>query len=252
MTWDGPVSYQSKRTHLYEAALEQLQQQGHVYDCSCTRKELAGITAYPGTCREGLPPGRSPRSLRVRVGDAAIDMPDRLQPALHQQLAVDIGDLSGVQINCLPTSLPLWSMMVSSKSTTLSVALICWNQHRDRCTCNSYWGCQRPPTCIYPSRSMPEMPSSASKPLRNALMWMTLIVPSSMRCVSSASRYLTHHRMPAARNSGSGRLSTGTSVLFRWAGSYPHLQDTQPHLLHHKQVLGTENIATIISTQKTP
>ena len=92
MTWDGPVSYQSKRTHLYEAALEQLQQQGHVYDCSCTRKELAGNTAYPGTCREGLPAGRSPRSLRVRVGDAAIDMPDRLQPALHQQLAVDIGD----------------------------------------------------------------------------------------------------------------------------------------------------------------
>jgi glutamyl-Q tRNA(Asp) synthetase len=92
MTWDGPVSYQSKRTHLYEAALEQLQQQGHVYDCGCTRKELAGSTAYPGTCREGLPAERRPRSLRVRVGEAAIDIPDRLQPALHQRLADDIGD----------------------------------------------------------------------------------------------------------------------------------------------------------------
>ena len=92
MTWDGPVTYQSKRTGLYEEALDQLQQQGHIYDCGCTRKELAGYTAYPGTCREGLPVGRSPRSLRVRVGNAAIDMQDRLQPALHQQLAADIGD----------------------------------------------------------------------------------------------------------------------------------------------------------------
>jgi glutamyl-Q tRNA(Asp) synthetase len=92
MTWDGPVTYQSKRTCLYEEALDQLQQQGHIYNCGCTRKELAGYTAYPGTCREGLPAGRSPRSLRVRVGDAAIDMQDRLQPVLHQQLATDIGD----------------------------------------------------------------------------------------------------------------------------------------------------------------
>jgi glutamyl-Q tRNA(Asp) synthetase len=92
MTWDGPVSYQSNRTHLYEAALEKLQQQGHVYTCGCTRKELAGSTAYPGTCRGGLPTGRMPRSLRVCVGDTAIDMADRLQPALHQQLAGDIGD----------------------------------------------------------------------------------------------------------------------------------------------------------------
>jgi len=92
MTWDVPVSYQSNRTHLYEAALEKLLQQGHVFACGCTRKELAGSKTYPGTCREGLPAGRKPRSLRVRVGDAAINMSDRLQPALHQQLAGDIGD----------------------------------------------------------------------------------------------------------------------------------------------------------------
>ena len=92
MTWDGPVTYQSKRTHLYEEALDQLQQQGHIYDCGCKRKELAGSTAYPGTCREGLPAGRSPRSLRVRVGNATIDMQDQLQPAVHQQLAAEIGD----------------------------------------------------------------------------------------------------------------------------------------------------------------
>ena len=92
LTWDGPVTYQSKRTHLYEEALSQLQQQGHIYDCGCTRKELAGSTAYPGTCRKGLPAGRSPRSLRVRVANAAVDMQDRLQSAVHQQLAAETGD----------------------------------------------------------------------------------------------------------------------------------------------------------------
>jgi glutamyl-Q tRNA(Asp) synthetase len=92
MTWDGPVTYQSRRTRLYDEALAQLRQHDHLYDCGCTRKELTGSTAYPGTCRKGLPEGRSPRSIRVRVGNAAISMQDRLQPALHQQLEVDSGD----------------------------------------------------------------------------------------------------------------------------------------------------------------
>jgi glutamyl-Q tRNA(Asp) synthetase len=92
MTWDGPVTYQSRRTRLYDEALAQLRQQGHLYDCGCTRKDIANSTTYPGTCRKGLPAGRSPRSMRVIVGNAAIRLQDRLQPDLHQQLKVDIGD----------------------------------------------------------------------------------------------------------------------------------------------------------------
>jgi len=99
MTWDGPVIYQSKRTHLYEEALVELQQQGYLYDCGCTRKEVADSaihtptgTIYPGTCRNGLPAGRSPRSVRIRVNNTAISMQDRLQPDLHQQLQTDTGD----------------------------------------------------------------------------------------------------------------------------------------------------------------
>ena len=92
MTWDGPVTYQSRRTRLYDEALAQLRQQGHLYDCGCTRKDIANSTTYPGTCRKGLPAGRSPRSMRVIVGNAAIRMQDRLQADLHQQLNVDTGD----------------------------------------------------------------------------------------------------------------------------------------------------------------
>jgi glutamyl-Q tRNA(Asp) synthetase len=46
--WDGPVLYQSARIHAYRAALEQLQREGHVYPCSCTR-----TTTAPCTCASG-------------------------------------------------------------------------------------------------------------------------------------------------------------------------------------------------------
>ena len=97
--WDGPVIYQSKRTHLYEEALNTLQQSSHLYDCGCTRKEIADNAIqtdsgaiYSGTCRNGLPAGRNPRSVRIRVDDTEICVPDRLQGSLHQQLQTDVGD----------------------------------------------------------------------------------------------------------------------------------------------------------------
>jgi len=99
MTWDGPVSYQSQRGQYYEAALDQLRQQGYLYDCGCSRQEIADSAVqteagpvYPGTCRNGLPPGRSPRSVRVRTDSVEISVPDRLQALLQQQLASRIGD----------------------------------------------------------------------------------------------------------------------------------------------------------------
>jgi glutamyl-Q tRNA(Asp) synthetase len=92
LTWDGPVVYQSKRTHLYEEALETLQQHDYLYDCGCTRKEMADSATYPGTCRNGLAAGRRPRAVRVRVANAAITLQDRLQGSLRQQLQTDAGD----------------------------------------------------------------------------------------------------------------------------------------------------------------
>ena len=99
MTWDGPISYQSQRHHLYDEALEQLRLQGNLYDCGCSRREIADSAVmtdagpvYPGTCRNGLPPGRGPRSVRVRVDSSVIRVRDRLQAPLQQQLAADVGD----------------------------------------------------------------------------------------------------------------------------------------------------------------
>ena len=99
--WDGPVLRQSGRLEAYAEALERLKADGFAYPCACSRKEIAdsatrpaidGGLAYPGTCRAGLPPGRSPRAWRLRVDDRPVAFDDRLQGQVVQQLARDVGD----------------------------------------------------------------------------------------------------------------------------------------------------------------
>lgn len=104
MHWDGEVVWQSRRTHLYQAAAGRLA--GHTYPCGCNRREIVdsrlgsapdGAAIYPGTCRHGLAPGKTTRSLRVRVPDAPADaglirFDDRLAGAVSQHLATESGD----------------------------------------------------------------------------------------------------------------------------------------------------------------
>jgi len=101
-TWDGEVSRQSERGEYYAAALERLRANGHIYECACSRRELAtaamgpgGERVYPGTCRNGMPADRRDRparAWRVRVGSARIEFDDRLQGPQAQDLARDVGD----------------------------------------------------------------------------------------------------------------------------------------------------------------
>lgn len=102
MHWDGEVVWQSRRKHLYQAAYEQLQ--AHAYPCGCNRREIAdsrlglapdGAAIYPGTCRDGLAPGRSARSLRVRVpapSSDLIEFDDRFAGHVCQRLDSESGD----------------------------------------------------------------------------------------------------------------------------------------------------------------
>lgn len=102
---DLPVAYQSRRAGLYESALEALRGKGLVYPCGCTRSELARIAsaplpgepadsgpAYPGTCRDGLPAGRSPRSLRFRVEPGEVSFEDAVFGPIAQDVAREVGD----------------------------------------------------------------------------------------------------------------------------------------------------------------
>jgi len=101
-TPDEPVIFQSRRLAAYEHAFEALQKSGKVYPCACSRKEIADsltrqaspATAliYPGTCRAGLPAGRTPRAWRVRVETTKIDFIDRWFGPQTQDLATAVGD----------------------------------------------------------------------------------------------------------------------------------------------------------------
>ena len=75
---------QSKRHHLYRAALEQLRVGGFIYPCTCSRKDIQQAARaphaaddeaiYPGTCRSNLQSAiRNPQfswRFRVRDGEA--------------------------------------------------------------------------------------------------------------------------------------------------------------------------------------
>lgn len=93
--WDGPVSYQSRHQDRYQAALDQLQAQGQVYACGCSRKTLATTACngiYPGTCRRGLAPGVHARSWRLLIPNQPDVYLDAIQGPQHTDPAREIGD----------------------------------------------------------------------------------------------------------------------------------------------------------------
>ncbi len=96
--WDAEPWWQSHRLAHYAEALERLRASGNAFPCACTRREMAdsalardGSRLYPGTCREGLPPGRQARAWRVRVA-GCIRFQDRVQGMQCEDLAQECGD----------------------------------------------------------------------------------------------------------------------------------------------------------------
>jgi glutamyl-tRNA synthetase len=96
LDWDGAIVRQSERLERYAAALAQLEADGAIYPCWCTRAEIREASSaphgplpeghYPGTCRrlttaqraEREAAGRPP-ALRVDAGSAHIAFTDRLR-----------------------------------------------------------------------------------------------------------------------------------------------------------------------------
>lgn len=98
--WDGDIIYQSQRSGLYQATLDRLIALGHVYPCTCSRKEIADSSSrqgiegviYPGTCllhpcKSGVQP-----AWRMRSPAQTLRFEDALQGGIRQQMAADIGD----------------------------------------------------------------------------------------------------------------------------------------------------------------
>ncbi|WP_244250881.1 tRNA glutamyl-Q(34) synthetase GluQRS [Arthrobacter crystallopoietes] len=92
LTWDGNVLSQTDRFPLYRASITALADAGLVYECFCTRREIAEAPsaphapsgAYPGTCRNLSDSERErrrqerPAALRLRAGVTEYTVTDRL------------------------------------------------------------------------------------------------------------------------------------------------------------------------------
>ena len=100
LEWDGEVVWQSRRTRLYERALESLRARDLVFDCACSRADLQRAASaplgaepvYPGTCRDGLPPGRAARAIRFRAPDESIAFDDLVAGRVEENIAESTGD----------------------------------------------------------------------------------------------------------------------------------------------------------------
>ena len=94
--WDGDIMWESERFPAYAAAADRLADHGLVYECYCSRREIAEAAraphsppgSYPGTCRDlpeserarrraALGPGRVP-ALRLRAELTELTITDRV------------------------------------------------------------------------------------------------------------------------------------------------------------------------------
>src|SRR4051812_16768483 len=100
LTSDGEVVYQSQRTSLYDDALATLRVRDLVYDCACSRADLQRAASaplgrepvYPGTCRNGLPPGRGARAIRFRAPHGVIAFDDMIAGHNEEDVFERTGD----------------------------------------------------------------------------------------------------------------------------------------------------------------
>lgn len=90
LCWDGEVCFQHTRGDRYRQGLEALRAAGWTFPCGCSRKDYQDV--YPGTCRQGLAPGKRARTRRMRVDDVCIDLHDAVQGDCHQPLNESVGD----------------------------------------------------------------------------------------------------------------------------------------------------------------
>ena len=106
LDWDGEVVRQSTRASAYDAAIARLGE--HVYECFCSRAEIAAASAphalsdegqrYPGTCRALTRALREERrkvrapAVRLRVPDGVIAFEDELAGPQAFDVQAQVGD----------------------------------------------------------------------------------------------------------------------------------------------------------------
>jgi len=91
--WDGEVVRQSERSEYYTAAIEKLRARGLTFECSCSRRDLAGHERYPGYCRGGPRNMHAATATRLRIEPRPVTFSDRIQGNQTQDVASVAGDV---------------------------------------------------------------------------------------------------------------------------------------------------------------
>lgn len=89
---DAAALYQSSRTGAYEDVVSKLLESDRAYPCACSRKDLPASGIYPGTCRNGIPAGKSPRAIRFRRDNDICEFTDAVQGHIIESPANSCGD----------------------------------------------------------------------------------------------------------------------------------------------------------------
>ena len=104
LDFDGEMLRQSDRLPVYLEAVERLKDRGLVYECFCSRKDIAEAGsaphaapgAYPGTCRELSP---SEREAKAKNRPAALRLRSQVNEfSVHDEL---FGDYTGAVDDCV-------------------------------------------------------------------------------------------------------------------------------------------------------
>ncbi|HIG15548.1 MAG TPA: tRNA glutamyl-Q(34) synthetase GluQRS [Gammaproteobacteria bacterium] len=97
--WTGLPTRQIHKQSRYLDIINTLLDQNYAFPCGCSRRDVqrhaqSQNTAmiYPGTCREGLPSGRTGRTIRLHVPDTTCVITDRFLGLFEQNLAKEVGD----------------------------------------------------------------------------------------------------------------------------------------------------------------
>ena len=98
--WDGPVVRQSAHESEYRAVLAQLDAEGWLYACTCTRATLAATLlvgpdgpVYAGTCRAlAAPAAPQSAALRLRIPDGLLHWQDGVRGLVQRSLPQEAGD----------------------------------------------------------------------------------------------------------------------------------------------------------------
>lgn len=88
---DCSIERQQDHLENYNHMIDALKAQNLVYACSCSRKQLTGLSAYPNTCRDkGLP--FEGNAIRLKTLDKTICFTDRIQGQVCENLRQTRGD----------------------------------------------------------------------------------------------------------------------------------------------------------------